>query len=66
MQTLMFKPEGPLVQYQHDTLIIEDLNPEFKTRWRLSPTELMMFGWCCIWAAWLHLIPGRQSGASKR
>jgi len=49
--TLFFDPCGPMVKYDHGVLLIEDLNPDAKLRWRMSKVELLRFGWRCIIAA---------------
>jgi hypothetical protein len=35
---------GPLLRYENGVLRVEDLNPEIKTRWRLSRAERVMIG----------------------
>lgn len=49
--TLFMDFAGPLVKYQDGTLHIEDLNPEIKTKWRMSRLEMLTFGFRCISAA---------------
>jgi hypothetical protein len=34
--TIFLHPAGPLMKYEHGVLFIEDLNPEMKTKWRMS------------------------------
>lgn len=49
--TLFWHPTGPLLKYQAGTLHVEDLNPELKTKWRMSRLEMARLGWRCIVAA---------------
>ena len=53
--TLFWHPTGLLIRYDRDAfdeiLTIEDLNPEVKLRYRMTPMELLKFGFKCIWAA---------------
>jgi hypothetical protein len=49
--TLFRHDTGPLVQYHEQTLIIEDLNPESRLRWRMSRWEMFKFGVLGIVAA---------------
>lgn len=49
--TLYWHSTGPLVQYADGYLRVEDLNPELKTRWRMSRLEMLALGWRCILAA---------------
>ena len=35
---------GPLLRYENGALRVEDLNPEIKTRWRLTRVERLMIG----------------------
>jgi hypothetical protein len=53
--TLLFDPSGPLVKYKRDAfgewLSIDDLNPEKHIHFRLTPWQLLRFGFKCIWAA---------------
>ena len=49
--TLFWHPAGPLLKYGDNMLHIEDLNPQIKTQWRMSRTELFVLGWRCIAAA---------------
>lgn len=52
MKTLFFDPSGPLVQYSPEGMLhVADLNPEVKTKWRMSRWELFAFGWRCLVAA---------------
>jgi hypothetical protein len=49
--TIYSDKTGPLLRYEKDTLCIEDLNPQIKTRWRMSRSEMVRIGLRCIWAA---------------
>jgi hypothetical protein len=52
MKTLLFDPTGPLMRYSPDGMLhVEDLNPEVKTKWRMSRWEMFKLGWRCILAA---------------
>jgi hypothetical protein len=52
-ETIIFhNSAGPLVKYRAGILYIEDLNPEIKTKWRMSRGEMLHFGFCCILSAW--------------
>jgi len=42
--TLFWKGEGPLLKYNQGILYIEDLNPELKTKWRMSRWEMIKVG----------------------
>lgn len=42
--TLFFDQAGPLIRYRNGILHIEDLNPEMKTRWRMSRWEMFSLG----------------------
>ena len=46
--TLFWANWGPLMKYRNGFLDIEDLNPEMKTRWRMSRIEMLKLGWRCI------------------
>jgi len=49
--TLYFSHAGPLMKYKDGMLIVEDLNPESKTRWTMRRSEMLRLGWRCIYAA---------------
>jgi hypothetical protein len=49
--TIFWAGWGPLMRYQHGFLDIEDLNPEIKTRWRMSRWEMARVGFRFIVAA---------------
>lgn len=51
VHTLFVHQTGPLVQFDGNFLCIEDLNPQVKTRWRMSRREMLAFGFKSIWAA---------------
>jgi hypothetical protein len=38
--TIFWHPTGPLVKYKSGLLYIENLNPEMKTKWRMSRAEM--------------------------
>lgn len=58
--TLFYNPAGPLVTYDAGLLIIENLNPEVSTHWRMSRSEMWKFGWHCIRAALSPSSPGER------
>jgi hypothetical protein len=49
--TLFWHQTGPLLRYVEGALEIEDLNPEIKTRWRMSRAEMFRLGCRCLLAA---------------
>ncbi len=49
--TIFWHWTGPLLRYESGVLTIEDLNPEIKTRWRLTRWELIKIGVRCVLAA---------------
>jgi hypothetical protein len=48
MRTIFFAHTGPMVRYDGDLIHINDLNPEFSTRWRMSRWEMVKFGFKAI------------------
>jgi hypothetical protein len=42
--TIFSDHAGPLLQFEHGVLLIEDLNPQMKTRWRMSRLERLAVG----------------------
>lgn len=42
---------GPLVRYEDGLLKIDDLNPEVKTKWRMSRWEMVKFAARSLWSA---------------
>lgn len=52
--TIFWAPEGPLMKYSDGFLQIEDLNPELKTKWRLTRAELLHIGWRFLRAAMMR------------
>jgi hypothetical protein len=44
---------GPDFDHENDPpmFIVEDLNPENRIAFVMTPMELMMFGFRCIWAS---------------
>jgi hypothetical protein len=51
MTTIYMDQTGPLVRYGDGLLLIEDLNPEVKTQWRMSRADMLRFAWRCVRAA---------------
>jgi hypothetical protein len=49
--TLFWDQCGPLMKYDGVTLLIEDLNPEIRTCWRMSRSEMLKLGCRCLIAA---------------
>ncbi len=49
--TLFWDPTGPLLKYDGDILLIEDLNPQLSTQWRMSRKEILRLGLRCILAS---------------
>lgn len=49
--TLFWHQTGPLMKFENGMLHVEDLNPEVKTRWRMSRLEMLHLGWRCLVAA---------------
>ena len=49
--TLFWHPGGPLMRYEHGVLIVEDLNPEIKTRWRMTRIERLRAGFWMMLSA---------------
>lgn len=49
--TLFWHPTGPLIRFEDGLLQIEDLNPQMKTQWSMSRTEMLRLGWKCIVSA---------------
>ena len=54
-RTLFFDHCGPLIKYTRDGLgewlTVDDLNPQTHVEFKLTPWELLRFGFKCIWAA---------------
>jgi len=48
---IFWHPTGPLVEFKDGFLHISDLNPEIKTKWRMSRWEMFVFGLRSIVAA---------------
>lgn len=42
---------GPFVKYDNGFLHVEDLNPELRTKWRMSRSDMLRFGLRCLVAA---------------
>lgn len=51
MKTLYFHKTGPMVRYGEGVLYIEDLNPQARTQWRMSRSEMFRFAWRAFIAA---------------
>jgi hypothetical protein len=49
--TIFWHWTGPLVKYEGGFLHIEVLNPEMKTKWRMSRSAMLRFGWRSIISA---------------
>lgn len=49
--TLFWHQTGPLMHYRGGMLYVENLNPEVKTRWTMSRTEMLRLAWRCLVAA---------------
>jgi hypothetical protein len=49
--TIYWHQTGPAIRYDGSLLVIEDLNPELRTQWRMSRWEMVRTGWRFIWAA---------------
>jgi hypothetical protein len=42
--TIFWAQWGPLMQWSGDSLLIEDLNPEIRTKWVLTRRERLLIG----------------------
>lgn len=49
--TIYWDKTGPLVKYDGSLLVIEDLNPEVRTQWRMSRWDMIRTGLRFILAA---------------
>jgi hypothetical protein len=49
--TLFWHKTGPLLKYEGGSLHVEDLNPQIKTRWRMSRLEMFLLGCKCLWSS---------------
>ena len=50
--TIFWANWGPLIKYERDGLLrIEDLNPEIKTKWRLTRRERLLIGIRFLWSS---------------
>jgi hypothetical protein len=49
--TIYWDKTGPAIRYDGSLLVIEDLNPEMRTQWRMSRWEMLRTGWRFILAA---------------
>lgn len=56
-RTLYWHPTGPMLRYQRDAfgeyLVIDELNPENRIKFAMTPWEMLKFGLKCIAAACL-------------
>ena len=60
MNLIYMNQTGPMLRVDSEhTLHIDDLNPEIKTRWRLSRCELLSIGWRLIMLAVFRPEPDR-------
>lgn len=66
MATIYWHETGPLVRYMGGFLLIHTLNPEMKTKWRMSRWEMVKFGLRCIWVALRAPSPKRQEANLRR
>lgn len=48
---LFWHPTGPIMKYENGLLLVEDLNPEVKTKWRMSRFEMLVCAWKFLVAA---------------
>jgi hypothetical protein len=53
VMTIYWDKTGPLIKYDGDLLVVEDLNPEQRMQWRMSRSEMIRAGLRFIWAAYL-------------
>lgn len=52
MNILYMHPTGPMMRVDSEHVLhIEDLNPEIRTRWKMSRWELLALGWNMMMAA---------------
>lgn len=51
VRTIHFHATGPLIKYGDGILYVEDLNPEMKTKWRMSRMDMLRMAWCTLLAA---------------
>lgn len=49
--TIYWHNTGPLVRFENGLLTVENLNPQTKTRWRMSRIEMIRFGIKAVIAA---------------
>lgn len=61
MNLIYMHPTGPMMRVDSNHVLhIEDLNPEIKTRWRMSRWELVSIGWGLIMSAVFRPDPERK------
>jgi len=51
MMKLYFDETGPVLQYHDGFLVVDDLNPQVQTRWRMKRIEMWWLGLRCMMAA---------------
>ena len=51
VRLIFWDRSGPLINYDGDTLRIEDLNPQVKLTWAMSRSELARLAFRALWAA---------------
>ena len=45
MKPIYIHETGPLVRFDGECLHIEDLNPQIKTKWRMSRKQMLGMAW---------------------
>jgi hypothetical protein len=50
-RTLFWAKTGALIRYDDGMLYVENLNPQVRTRWRMSRMDMFRLGLRCIRAA---------------
>ena len=55
--TIYWHKTGPLVQYIDGALMIDDLNPQVSTKWRMSRWEMIKFAWRSLFVALIPQTP---------
>jgi hypothetical protein len=49
---IMFSdPSGPMIRYERGVLLVEDLNPQIRTQWRMTRMEMLRTAWRFFLAA---------------
>ena len=57
MTTIYWHATGPLLDYDGQTLLIEDLNPHHVMVWRMSRWEMFKIGLRWLWASCMAKLP---------